>query len=1828
MKQNKVPKNEYIRKPVSKTDPYKYDVIYGDLGQYAHQGEITRIPSGDITMQGVPYPVYGEDNLGYSQMMYPGMDYKFPGKYVTEYPMVKNGGGLLNKTLTCPSCGWSWKAVDGGTDIATCHKCGGTAKLAYGGDPSLPNISGHYPFGGIHSKTHTHMDAGGESAEVVPPIRRAPVSRAPIYVTDPEDYRYRAYNDSLWLHQNNRIPLPQPKTIDYYSIKDTKQRKKTASLLPFESYYKTLKKGVNPLYDNAYFYNIKHSYKFPSYLSDEEYFEVEPENTDSPYNYGDLPTNKPTFIERIDRYYPHSDKKLFTGEDYGYHMPFFDDEKNDSYAYYAAPRYDKPVQPVILINPEKSKVIKPSMTKDKKGKPMGVIGQKPRVSTQEKKQIEKPEIINPDYLPMIQASMPEMIAREPEIITSPTPRPNNTNNRISWRMDPETRKMVPVYLEGKTQKVKEGKRLYNKNIPSSTAAIPADFIPQFEPDDNADVVSKQMGGWLDDLDKYQGDKRGSQVMPSETTQSFIPASLKYKMDQLNKQNPKYQKELAEEKKFYADVAKAEEDARKKEISDRKARIANSIKAQDEKLIGNPNWREVLARQTQATGDKLRISDEPNFFDDYINPAAMIGSMASGLGQAPYQAQQTGSYMPYVYGVGMPLVAGALAGIGAKSTGQFVNNIVNPLAGIIPTRNAAAIEKNLAKQNKVLADIGIPEEEMLITEDQISRAAPQARAVTEARGSNQLPPPPSEIQIMPDGTTRTVYNQQPITDYTVGPYVDPYDTPSYIYPNANAANPNTYNEMRDRLIQRMERPRSMYDDIRLGEDYTNLIEGRPAQYYPHLSLEENRAQQDILFEQRNRLFNEIAREVDLTNILRSFDQNPSIVEENIVNVSGLNKEQALQRAAGKEKDKIAKMSDTEFKNTVLNPNGEIVKYKKGPEINNLTYDMDSGRMALKNQNIISQKEYLDLFNSNLDRLNEIIASKNKSVPRVEYKVKGLNEQGHLTFETPEQIIPRQRTQAVIDNYNAFQEHPEIWAEEKAGLRQNEDGSWQFNEEVGTDTYSSKEAAMKALSKAVEDQVGPMQKLSGESVWGVEINPGKWQGEVEDIANKEYYRAIPGLEMSNTMGTVFPDRVARRGTKAYESINDYLKELGLGRVKPGFNSQTEFSQSAWEDFVKKGKAFGYYGDPKTVYGSMKSVLPYLGLGYLGQQGLSDNEEYRRGGAPYTPANLKRQSKKKGTSKNIESSINQLFLKNFDLYGSSKKGVYNPYSKYKEGGWLDEYQDAGAVLSKLKEEKAIRDAAEMAANVKGRIPSSTYVAPGLMPTQEDITSALLPKYQRDAIKNQNAAMASRSPEAQLSQGRPMTKQEKAYSEKVKSRIANPAADIGILAGNVASALSRGHYLTPEEIAQTTNNPMGAIGLSSNMATQALANEMIAPLVLNPGAIKKAINKIPRGPAVLGQLAEKNINATPKTSTYSNEVINTLESNDDIISRAFPQHAFIDEVSPNRMFAEASVFEEPAVAKTIIDPVPENKIVSSNIRSGESKTLDELESIKDWSDWDTKYKGKNIAKAGHFNRGVFEIKGHPEFLAKIEEPTAFDADVDLVGSDYVNLDFPSLHKDITSPNVGKVVKQFPNPKNPNQRILVMKKVEGKALKDISLPQLKKIPDEAFIQLDADLRDLRNKGLAADFVGDNILYNAKDKSFKIIDLSPTKTTMGPTMKDFWYENVIRGVDQSAPKQISARNIRNSIMDKLNDSFENNMHQTMGPSAYARKKLYSDDLHVWDQGQKLMEQFVKIRNATNKADIFKEKATEDFYKRFEAIKDKLNMQPVERFGGGWLDNLD
>ena len=55
------------------------------------------IPSGEITMKNVDFPVYGIDNKGNSKVMQPGKDYSFPGNVVLEVPLRKNKKGIYNR---------------------------------------------------------------------------------------------------------------------------------------------------------------------------------------------------------------------------------------------------------------------------------------------------------------------------------------------------------------------------------------------------------------------------------------------------------------------------------------------------------------------------------------------------------------------------------------------------------------------------------------------------------------------------------------------------------------------------------------------------------------------------------------------------------------------------------------------------------------------------------------------------------------------------------------------------------------------------------------------------------------------------------------------------------------------------------------------------------------------------------------------------------------------------------------------------------------------------------------------------------------------------------------------------------------------------------------------------------------------------------------------------------------------------------------------------------------------------------------------------------------------------------------------------------------------------------------------------------------------------------------------------------------------------------------------------------------------------------------------------------------------------------------------------
>ena len=319
-----------------------------------------------------------------------------------------------------------------------------------------------------------------------------------------------------------------------------------------------------------------------------------------------------------------------------------------------------------------------------------------------------------------------------------------------------------------------------------------------------------------------------------------------------------------------------------------------------------------------------------------------------------------------------------------------------------------------------------------------------------------------------------------------------------------------------------------------------------------------------FDEWVRMMNNNATNLDISNLFANnrIDVASSIDLRKLKkskNLSGLTKDDILKNASPKDKEVLSKMSESEFEQTVLKPTGEIAVYE--PAINlGLGFNTNTRNLTLRDSIPMGADEYTDIFNSRLDRLNEIISRNNKS--GLDYSVKELSPSGVLRFNTPAQIEKLPVSDKVINELK------------KRGLIDSE----------GNMSSSAQEYVNRWTNRNIPQ---------GESTWMLDINPGQWRGEVEDIANAEYFKAIPGLNMRNTTASVFSDALPRRGTGAYSSINQYLKELDLGRVKPGFNSQTESSSRLWQDAIKKGKAFGYFNDPTTVYGSMRTFAP-LGIG----------------------------------------------------------------------------------------------------------------------------------------------------------------------------------------------------------------------------------------------------------------------------------------------------------------------------------------------------------------------------------------------------------------------------------------------------------------------------------------------------------------------------------------------------------------------------------------------------------------------------------------------------------
>lgn len=123
--------NQKIQDDISKQG-YKDNSPYRDNPFNIIQGT----PQGtSITMDDVSKRLYATDGKT-SKILEPNSGtHFFSGSAVKETALAKYGG-LLNKTITCSNCGWSWKAADGGNDVSICHKCGAENKIMQEGGPT------------------------------------------------------------------------------------------------------------------------------------------------------------------------------------------------------------------------------------------------------------------------------------------------------------------------------------------------------------------------------------------------------------------------------------------------------------------------------------------------------------------------------------------------------------------------------------------------------------------------------------------------------------------------------------------------------------------------------------------------------------------------------------------------------------------------------------------------------------------------------------------------------------------------------------------------------------------------------------------------------------------------------------------------------------------------------------------------------------------------------------------------------------------------------------------------------------------------------------------------------------------------------------------------------------------------------------------------------------------------------------------------------------------------------------------------------------------------------------------------------------------------------------------------------------------------------------------------------------------------------------------------------------------------------------------------------------------------------------------------------------
>jgi len=105
---------------------------------------------------------------------------------------------------------------------------------------------------------------------------------------------------------------------------------------------------------------------------------------------------------------------------------------------------------------------------------------------------------------------------------------------------------------------------------------------------------------------------------------------------------------------------------------------------------------------------------------------------------------------------------------------------------------------------------------------------------------------------------------------------------------------------------------------------------------------------------------------------------------------------------------------------------------------------------------------------------------------------------------------------------------------------------------------------------------------------------------------------------------------------------------------------------KSFLEAGAIYGHRLTQKQIDAFNRIVGDAEEEGEIESEDYESSGEYRRGGQKRLPRGK--------TSQNIKTSLNFLLARNKMLYGLPGRYLYDPNAKFEDGGWLDQYQNAG--------------------------------------------------------------------------------------------------------------------------------------------------------------------------------------------------------------------------------------------------------------------------------------------------------------------------------------------------------------------------------------------------------------------------------------------------------------------------------------------------------------------------------------------------------------------------